>query len=91
MPDTQGPQVSAAAAAPHEQPATREVPSSVVDALVLGVQQLQSLQAHQLKVKGDDAPEAVKPGITTLPKLVAPNPSGGSLEFQDWLELVGGL
>ena len=91
MPDTQGPQVSAAAAAPHEQPATREVPSSVVDALVLGAQQLQSLQAHQLKVKGDDAPEAVKPGITTLPKLVAPNPSGGSLEFQDWLELVGGL
>ena len=91
VPDTQGPQVSAAAAAPHEQPATREVPSSAVDALVLGVQQLQSLQAHQLKVKGDDAPEAVKPGITTLPKLVAPNPSGGSLEFQDWLELVGGL
>ena len=32
--DTQGPQVSAAAAAPGEQPATREVPSSVVDALV---------------------------------------------------------
>ena len=89
--DTQGPQVSAAAAAPDEQPATREVPSSVVDALVLGVQQLQSLQAQQLKVKGDDAPEAVKPGITTLPKLVAPNPSGGSLEFQDWLELVTGL
>ena len=89
--DTQGPQVSAATAAPGEQPATREVPSSVVDALVLGVQQLQSLQAQQLKVKGDDAPEAVKPGITTLPKLVAPNPSGGSLEFQDWLELVSGL
>ena len=83
VPDTQGSQVSAAAAA--------QVPNSVVDALVLGVQQLQSLQAQQLKVKGDDAPEAVKPGITTLPKLVAPSPSGGSLEFQDWLELVSGL
>ena len=62
--------------------ATREMPSSVVDALVSEVQQLQSLQAQQLKVKGDDAPEAVKPGITTLPKLVASNPSGGSLDSE---------
>ena len=33
----------------------------------------------------------MKPGITTLPKLTSPDPTGGSLEFQDWLDLVGGL
>ena len=33
----------------------------------------------------------MKPGIITLPKLTSPDPTGGSLEFQDWLDFVGGL
>ena len=38
-----------------------------------------------------DAAETVKTGITTFPKLAPPNPAGGSLEFQDWLQLIAGL
>ena len=41
--------------------------------------------------KKDDAPESVKPGITALPKLTAPDPLGGSLDFQDWLQQIAGL
>ena len=35
--------------------------------------------------------DAVKPGATALPTLKAPDPMSGSLDFQDWLELVAGL
>ena len=64
----------------------------VLDALVLGMQQLQTLQANQLNTpKREDAPESVKTGITALPKLAPPDPSGGSLDFQDWLQQVSGL
>ena len=63
----------------------------VLDAVLVGVQQLQTLLAQAFKEKRDDNPEVVKPGITTLPKLAVPNPASGSLEFQDWLDLVRGL
>ena len=63
-----------------------------LDAVLLGVQQLQALQAQNLSSsKKADAPEQVKTGITAFPKLAAPNPAGGSLEFQDWLQLITGL
>ena len=56
------------------------------------MQQLQTLQANQLSTpKREDAPESVKTGITALPKLAPPDPSGGSLDFQDWLQQVSGL
>ena len=51
-----------------------------LDAVLLGVQQLQALQAQNLSgSKKADAPEQVKTGITAFPKLAAPNPAGGSL------------
>ena len=63
-----------------------------LDAVLLGVQQLQALQAQSLSgSKKADAPEQVKTGITAFPKLAPPNPAGGSLEFQDWLQLIAGL
>ena len=64
----------------------------VLDALVMGMHQLQTLQVNQLNnPKKDDAPESVKPGITALPKLTAPDPLGGSLDCQDWLQQIAGL
>ena len=60
--------------------------------MLLGVPQLQALQAQSLSgSKKADAPEQVKTGITAFPKLAPPNPAGGSLEFQDWLQLIAGL
>ena len=38
-----------------------------------------------------DTPETVKTGITAFPKLAPPDPAGGSLEFQDWMQLIAGL
>ena len=59
---------------------------------MLGMQQLQTLQANQFNTpKKEDAPESVKTGITALPKLAPPDPSGGSLDFQDWLQQISGL
>ena len=59
---------------------------------MLGMQQLQTLQASQLNTpKKEDAPESVKTGITALPKLAPPDPSEGSLDFQDWLQQISGL
>ena len=66
--------------------------NAVLDAVLLGVQQLQTLQAQQLtNPKKADAPETVKTGITAFPKLAPPDPAGGSLEFQDWMQLIAGL
>ena len=66
--------------------------NAVLDAVLLGVQQLQALQAQQLtNPKKADAPETVKTGITAFPKLAPPDPAGGSLEFQDWMQLIAGL
>ena len=63
-----------------------------LDAVLLGVQQLQALQAQNLSsTKKADAPEQVKTGITAFPKLAPPNPASGLLEFQDWLQLIAGL
>ena len=64
----------------------------MLDAVLLGVQQLQTLQAQQLtSTKKVDAPETVKTGIIAFPKLAPPDPAGGSLEFQDWMQLIAGL
>ena len=66
--------------------------NTVLDAVLLGVQQLQTLQAQHISSgKKEDAPETVKTGIATFPKLASPDPAGGSLEFQDWLQLIAGL
>ena len=63
-----------------------------LDAVLLGAQQLQALQAQNLSnAKKADAPEQVKTAIAAFPKLAAPNPAGGSLEFQEWLQLIAGL
>ena len=59
----------------------------MIDALVMGMQQLQIMQLQQLQGKDHDAPEVVKPGVVDLPKLAPPDPSAGSLDFQDWLSL----
>ena len=65
--------------------------NNVLDAVLLGVQ-LQTLQAQQLtSTKKVDAPETVKTGIIAFPKLAPPDPAGGSLEFQDWMQLIAGL
>ena len=71
--------------------ATPNLGNSVIDALVTGMQQLQIMQLQQLQGKDHDAPEVVKPGVADLPKLAPPDPSMGSLAFQDWLQLVTGL
>ena len=81
---------------PIESPGGTQGPTTsrnaVLDAVLLGVQQLQTLQAQQLtNPKKADAPETVKTGITAFPKLVPPDPAGGSLEFQDWMQLIAGL
>ena len=48
----------------------------------MGMHQLQTLQVNQLNnPKKDDAPESVKPGITALPKLTAPDPFGRFVGF----------
>ena len=66
--------------------------NAVLDAVLLGVQQLQTLQAQQLtSTQKVDAPETVKTGIIAFPKLAPPDPAGGSLEFQDWMQLIAGL
>ena len=66
--------------------------NAVLDAVLLGVQQLQTLQAQQLtNPKKADAPETVKTGMTAFPKLAPPDPAGGSLELQDWMQLIAGL
>ena len=66
--------------------------NNVLDAVLLGVQQLQTLQAQQLtSTKKVDAPETVKTGIIAFLKLAPPDPAGGSLEFQDWMQLLAGL
>ena len=64
-----------------------------MDALFASMQQVHTMQVQQMRDKSADSddPEAVKPGTTTLHSLNAPDPSSGSLDFQDWLELVAGL
>ena len=37
---------------------------------------------------GDQSPEAVKPGTTSLPALKPVHPNTSSIDMQDWLELV---
>ena len=90
--DTQGPPLGGAP--PPVTPGENHGIASgnpALDAVLLGVQQLQALQAQNLSgSKKADAPEQVKTGITAFPKLAAPNPAGGSLEFQDWLQLIAG-
>ena len=50
-----------------------------LDAVLLGVQQLQALQAQNLSsTKKADAPEQVKTGITAFPKLAPPRHVGKS-------------
>ena len=89
-----------ASAAPGGAPAASATPCAaatsgnpMMDALFAGMQQLQTMQAQGMRDKSvvSNAPEAVKPGTTALPMLKAPDPMSGSLDFQDWLELVAGL
>ena len=85
-----------ASAAPGGASAASAAPSSgnpMMDALFAGMQQLQTMQAQGMRDKSvvSNAPEAVKPGTTALPMLKAPDPMSGSLDFQDWLELIAGL
>ena len=54
--------------------------------LVGGMNQLQAALMKQMD--GDQSPEAVKPGTTTLPALKAINPRTSPIDVQDWLELV---
>ena len=54
--------------------------------LVGGMNQLQAALMKQMD--GDQSPEAVKPGTTTLPLLKAVNPQTSPIDVQDWLELV---
>ena len=89
-----------ASAAPGGAPAASATPCAaatsgnpMMDALFAGMQQLQTMQAQGMRDKSvvSNAPEAVKPGTAALPMLKAPDPMSGSLDFQDWLELVAGL
>ena len=54
--------------------------------LVGGMNQLQAALMKQMD--GDQSPEAVKPGTTTLPLLKAVNPQTSPIDVQDWLELM---
>ena len=93
-PQTSGSGTQDASSGVSATPGVPQIPASgnsVLDAALVGMQQLQTLQVQALREKRDDNAEVAKPGITTLPKLTSPDPTGGSLEFQDWLDLVGGL
>ena len=62
------------------------VQQPLLEALTVGVLQLQGLQAQLTMDKGDN--EVVKPGFPILPSLGPPELASGSLIFQDWLELI---
>ena len=67
------------------------------DVLFAGMQQLQDVVAKMAKGSDRDdsnsptSPETVKPGITSLPMLAELKSDEGSLLYQDWLVVIGGL
>ena len=58
--------------------------------IATGMRQLQEAQLRQLERK-PDAPEVVKPGISSLPTLSAPGQDTSPVDIQDWLEEVGSV
>ena len=58
--------------------------------IATGMRQLQDVQLRQLEKK-TDAPEVVKPGISSLPTLSAPGQDTSPVDIQDWLEEAGGV
>ncbi|OLP81882.1 putative transposon protein [Symbiodinium microadriaticum] len=58
--------------------------------IATGMRQLQEAQLRQLERK-PDAPEVVKPGISSLPALSAPGQDTSPVDIQDWLEEVGSV
>ena len=57
--------------------------------LAAGMRQLQDAQTKALERKlASEEPELVKPGVSTLPALKAPDPSTSPMEVQDWLQLL---
>ena len=67
------------------------------DVLFAGMQQLQDVVAKMAKGSDRDdsnsptSPETVKPGITSLAMLAELKSDEGSLLYQDWLVVIGGL
>ncbi|CAE7233632.1 GIP, partial [Symbiodinium sp. CCMP2456] len=59
----------------------------VIEALAQSMRQIQELQVKALTKEdaSDDAPEAVKTAMTTLPVLGLPEGDQGGLQFQDWM------
>ena len=58
--------------------------------IATGMRQLQDVQLRQLEKK-TDAPEVVKPGISSLPTLSAPGQDTSPVDIQDWLEEAGSV
>ncbi|CAE7237540.1 unnamed protein product [Symbiodinium sp. CCMP2592] len=85
-----GPQHARSQTPPPPRIASGSPPESpMMDALLLGVQQLQELQAAALAKGQSSSPEILKPGTSTLTPL--PELSQGAeaaLQFQDWLEVT---
>ena len=57
--------------------------------IATGMRQLQEVQLKQMEKK--DAPEVVKPGISSLPMLDSPGKETSPVDIQDWLEEVGSI
>ncbi|CAE7671933.1 GIP, partial [Symbiodinium sp. CCMP2456] len=65
----------------------RERFKGILEALAVGVQQLQDLQAKAMKKDGnaEDSPEVVKTATVALPELAPPLSETSGLQLQDWL------
>ena len=61
----------------------------LLEVIAKGMAQLQEAQVRALDKKTEGTePEAVKPGVTSLPELRAPDPETSPVEVQDWLQLL---
>ena len=68
---------------------TQPTPMELLGVIATGMRQLQEVQLKQMEKK--DAPEVVKPGISSLPMLDSPGKETSPVDIQDWLEEVGSI
>ena len=61
----------------------------LLSVIATGMRQLQDAQTKAFQKRGTtDEPEPVKPGVSVLPVLKAPDPATSPVEVQDWLQLL---
>ena len=63
--------------------------STILETLVSGMQQLQQAQMAMM-TRRDEAPEQVKPGVSSLASLPPPGSPDSAVAVQDWVELIDG-